>query len=336
MRCARPCATITLAAVITSLCSGAAEALCSILSATATPLSASTGVYTPPISPTAQPVSITISGSYLAALGDLGGNCRAAISFNRSSVPASMAITGGGAATLPYALQSAAGGGNSLIYTGAGLPNSANTAAFTFPATILSGGSFTTTVAIWALAQPGTPQQAGSYLDSITLDVFTTTLAGVVTTKASSQTFTVTGTVAKTCTIGGVANPAADTATIPITATGSVNTTPINRSYLNAQCNTPSNLQLTSQNGAVKTSGTVAGLSSLIDYSATALFSGASASLNTATVPTAAGPESGAAASTAGNTPSGTLSVTITPQANTQRLIAGSYSDTLSISITPQ
>ena len=104
-----------------------------------------------------------------------------------------------------------------------------------------------------------------------------------------------TGTVAKTCTIGGVANPVADTATIPITATGSVNTTPIDRSYLNAQCNTPSNLQLTSQNGAVKTSGTVTGLASLIDYSATALFSGASASLNTATVPTAAGPESGAA-----------------------------------------
>jgi hypothetical protein len=30
------------------------------------------------------------------------------------------------------------------------------------------------------------------------------------------------------------------------------------------------------------------------------------------------------------------LSVTISPQANTQRLIAGSYSDTLTITITPQ
>jgi hypothetical protein len=329
-------AAIVLALAIACFGSGKAQAVCVILSATATPLSASTGTYTPPALPAAQPVSITINGSYLAALSDVGGECRAAISFNRASLPASMAITGGGAASLPYTLQSAASGGNDLLYTGGGLPNAANTLAFTYPATTIALSTFTRTVTVWALAEPGASQQAGFYQDNITIDVFTTTLAGILTTKASSQTFTVTGTVAKSCTIGGVASPATDTAMIPISATGSVDTTPINRSYANAACNTPSDLQLTSENGAVKNAGTVAGLSSLIDYSATASFSGANASLDTAAIPAAAGPESGTAASTTGNTPAGTLFVSITPQANALRLIAGSYSDTLNITITPK
>jgi hypothetical protein len=336
MRFAQLSAAILLAAMITCLASEEAKAVCAILSATASPLGVNTGIYTAPTPPSAQSVSITISGTYLAALGDLGGNCAAAVSFNRSSLPASMAITGGGGATLPYTLQSAANGGNTLLYTGGGLPNASNVITFTFPATVLTVSSFSRTVTVWALAQPVTPQQAGNYQDNITLDVFSSTLAGVLQTKASSQTFVVTGSVAKSCTIGGLAHPSADTAIIPITASGAVNTTPINRFYANAACNTPSNLQLTSQNGAVKATSTVAGLSNLIDYSAAATFSGASASLNTASIPTAVGPESGTAVSTTGSTPSGTLSVTITPQANTQRLVAGSYSDTLSITITPQ
>jgi hypothetical protein len=322
--------------MIIGLASTKANALCAILSATASPSGVNTGTYTAPNAPAAQPVSITISGTYLAAAGDLGGDCAGAVAFNRASLPASMAITGGGAATLPYTLQSAANGGNTLLYTGGGLPNAANVVPFTFPATLLSGGIFHQSVTVWALAQPVTPQQAGSYLDGITLDVFSSTLAGVLQARTSSQTFTVTGTVAKSCTIGGVAHPSADTATIGITANGAVATTPINRSYANTVCNTPSNLQLISQNGAVKATGAVAGLANLIDYAAAATFSGASAALNTAAVPTAVGAESGVAVPTIGNTPSGLLSVTITPQANPQPLLAGSYSDTLSITLTPQ
>jgi hypothetical protein len=290
---ARIPAVVLLATSIAGLGSGKADAVCAILSASATPLNASTGIYTPPTPPVAQPISITISGNYLAAAGDLAGGCVAAISFNRTSLPASMSITGGGAATLPYTLQTSAGGGNTLLYTGGGAPASSNSLTFAFPAPVLAIRSFSETVTVWALAQPGAPQQAGSYLDSITLDVFTSTLAGVLQTKASSQTFTVTATVAKSCSIGGVSNPAADIATIPITPSGAVNTTPINRSYANAACNTPSNLQLTSQNGAVKATGTVAGFSSLIDYTAMATFAGADATLDTAAMANAAGPESG-------------------------------------------
>lgn len=337
MRVSQLGAVLLLAATITGLGSEEAKALCANLSASASPLSVSTGTYTAPTPPPAQPVSITISGTYSTILGALGGDCPVAVTFNRASLPASMAIIGGGAATLPYTLQSAANGGATLLYTGGGLPDAANVVTFTLPATLVGVETpFSRTVTIWALAQPGSPQQAGSYLDGITLDIFSTTLAGVFHTKTSSQTFTVTGAVAKSCTIDGMAHPSADTATIGITASGAVVTTPINRSYANAVCNTPSNLQLISQNGAVKATGAVTGLANLIDYAAAATFSGASAALNTAAVPTAVGAESGVAVSTIGNTPSGTLSVTITPQPNTLPLLAGSYSDTLSITLTPQ
>ncbi|AGK56382.1 hypothetical protein HYPDE_23478 [Hyphomicrobium denitrificans 1NES1] len=237
---------------------------------------------------------------------------------------------------MPYTLQSSSSGGNTLLYTGGGIPAASNALPFTFPASVLTVSNFSVTVTVWALAQPTAFQQAGSYADQITLDIFTSTLAGILQSKVSSQTFTVTGNVAKSCTIGGISHPAADTATIPITASGAVNTAPINRSYPNAFCNTPANMQLTSQNGAVTTSGSGGGLQRLIDYTASATFSGSTASLDTATVPTASGSEAGTTSSTTGSTPTGSLGVTITPQLNAQPLAAGSYADTLTITITPQ
>ena len=333
---ARVIIIVLMAVAFAAIGSDKASALCVLATATATPLIANTGTYTPPTGPAAQPVSITISGTVLAVGGALAGNCLGAISFNRASLPASMLISGGGTATLPYTLQSSSSGGNTLLYTGGGNPNSANALSFSFPASILSLNTFSITVGLWAQAQPGALQQAGVYSDNITINVFSTTLAGLIDTKLSSQAFTVTGQVAKSCTIGGVTHPSADTATIPITASGAVNTSPINRSYSNAVCNTPTNVQLTSQNGAVVSAASASGLQRFIDYSALATFSGASASLDTSSIPAISGPESGVAASTVGATPTGTLGVTITPKSNAQPLVAGSYSDTLMITLTPQ
>lgn len=332
----RIAAVMLMATAFGGLNSDTANAVCAILSASATPLSADTGTYAPPTPPAAQPVSITISGTFLAALGDLAGGCAAAISFKRTSLPASMLISGGGIATLPYTLQSSSSGGKTLLYTGGGIPSFANALGFTFPASLLVVSNFSVTVTVWVQAQPVMLQQAGNYVDHITLDVFTSTLAGLLQTKVASQTFTVIGAVAKSCTIGGINHPVADTATIPITASGTVNTSPINRSYPNAICNTPTNLQLTSQNGAVVTSGNANGLQRFINYSASATFSGASASLDTSSIPAASGPEAGLSASTTGATPTGMLGVTITPQVNVQPLISGNYSDTLTITLTPQ
>lgn len=324
-------------AIALALWSGAAQARCTINSAglSITPLTASTGTYTPPTAPTAQAVTFTISGTYTTTA--TAGTCRAAISFNRATLPASMARSGGGTA-MPYTARSTATGGNTLLFTGGGTPTATNYLLYSFTAAgaNLTNRAFTATLTAYFLAQPVASQPAGSYSDSLTLGVYNVSNGGTVTTLIT-RTFTVSGTVAKVCSIGGVAHPTADSATIPVTSAGAVNTAVINRSYASVTCNTPSNVQLTSQNGGVKTSGTPpSGFTNIINYSATATFSGAMASVNTATNPAATGAEAGAVVSTTGTTPTGTMSVAITPQANAQRLLTGTYADTLTITITPQ
>jgi hypothetical protein len=313
-----------------------ANALCVVNSVTSvTPISASTGTYTFPTAPVAQQVTFTAVVNYSALLGD---ECRIALSFGRSTLPASMLLSGGGA-TLPYTVTSNASGGSTLLYISGGAPAAGNRVEAAFVAPLLAIGATTNlSLTAYFLMQPGSPQRAGSYAEAgLSADVFRINTSTLVLTLLRSVAFAVSGTVAKVCTIGGVATPASDTAAIPITATGSVNTTPINRSYANAACNTPSNLQLTSQSGAVVRAGAPpSGFTNLINYSASAGFSGATATLDTATTATATGPESGTAVSTSGATPSGNLSLTIVPKVNTQPLISGSYSDTLRITITPQ
>ncbi|MEQ1672710.1 MAG: hypothetical protein ABL893_17805, partial [Hyphomicrobium sp.] len=65
-------------------------------------------------------------------------------------------------------------------------------------------------------------------------------------------------------------------------------------------------------------------------------YSGATSTVNTATISTAVGPEAGSIGTTSTNTSSGTMAVSITPQAAVQPLVQGGYADTLRIQITPQ
>lgn len=310
----------------------AAHAICDVNTLTSvSPATASTGTYTYPTAPVAQAVSFTIVVRYSALLGDA---CTIALTFRRPTLPASMLLTAG-STTLPYTVTSASSGGNTLLITG-GNPAAANRIEASFNAPLLAvNATATLNVTAYFTMQPAASQQAGSYADpTLTAQVFK--VAGAVTL-LGSQAVSVTGAVAKVCTIGGVATPANDTATVPITAAGAVTTAAIVRSYANAACNTPSRLQLTSQSGGVLRSGAPpAGFTNVINYSASAGFASATATLNTATTAGAVGPESGTAVPTSGTTPSGTLSLTITPQATTLPLISGSYSDTLRITITPQ
>lgn len=317
------------------LASGEAAAVCTVsgVGMTMTPGTASTGTYTPPTAPSSQAIAVTITGRY--STNATAGTCQIALSFQRPSYPpATMANTGGGTATLPYTITSAAGGGNTLLFTG-GSVSLANVMlhAFASAGANLTNVPFTANLTIYVRMLPNNPQAAGSYSDGLTAWVFSL----VTGSSIFSRAFTVTGTVNKVCTIGGVANPAADSANIPVSAAGAVNTAVISRSYASVACNTPSNVQLTSQNGAVRIVGAPpSGFTNMINYSASATFSGATATLNTSSTPTAAGPETGTAVSTSGATPSGTMSVTITPQANALRLLSGAYSDVLQIRITPQ
>ena len=332
MTALRTSLVMTAAFLLPALWSDHAQALCifDTVGVTVTPLAANTGTYVAPTAPTAQAVSITITGTY-TKLSSSGGACSGALSFQRGSLPATMARTGG-AATLPYSISTAATGGTSLIFAGTFTLGSA--LPFTVQATgPLGSNPYSVTLTVYVLMQPNSPQTGGSYSDSLTMVLYDTGTS----TAFASRGFTVTGTVISYCTIGGLNHPSADTATIPVSTAGAVNTAVINKSYPSVACSSPSNVQITSQNGAVTNAGTAsAGFTNVIDYSSTAVFSGASASLNTATNPLARGPESGAAVSTTGTAPTGTMTVTITPQANVLPLISGTYSDTLTITITPQ
>ncbi len=312
-----------------------ADAACTVNSANVTPLSASTGTYTPPTAPTAQAVSFTVSGTASGGLLS-GGTCTVAISWHRTTLPASMARTGGGA-TLPYTIRSLPGGGNTLLFTGGGTPAPANRIDFVVGSvSLLQTINYSVNVTAYFLAQPGSPQREGSYTDAGPT-VRTYNVAGGTLTLLANSAFTVTGTVAKACTIGGVYTPAADSATIPVSPTGVVDTTPINKSYASAICNSLTNLQITSQIGAVKrTAAAPGGFTNLIDYSAAASYGGASSTLNTSTIPTATAAEPGTISATSGPTSSGSIAVTITPLTPAQNLVPGSYADTLRVTLTPQ
>ncbi|MGE0055168.1 MAG: hypothetical protein AB7S74_13245 [Hyphomicrobium sp.] len=328
---------LIVVALMTSFWAGTASARCTINSAglSISPLTASTGTSTPASAPTPQAATFTISGTY--DTNNSAGTCRVGIAFNRASLPATMARSGGGA-TLPYVITSSSGGGASLIYQGGGNPNSGNilTSAFSSAGRRLNNWPFSTTVTAYFQQQPSSPQRAGSYGDAITLNIYDVRGNGQVT-YLTGRGFSVTGSVAMSCTIGGTSNPSSANATIPVNTSGTVNTAPIPRSFSNVVCNSFSVLQMSSLAGAVRRSTAApTGFTNIINYAAVATYAGASSSLNTATIPTANGMETGSSGTTSSSTPTGTLSVTITPQSPSQPLISGNYNDTLRITITPQ
>lgn len=329
-----------VALLVQLVLAGNATARCTINAAgiSISPVTASTGTYTAPTAPTAQAVTFTVSGTYdTNNTGTNGGTCRVAISWNRASLPASMARSGGGA-TLPYTVQSLSGGGNTLLFTGGGTPGAGNRLLVAFGAAgrNLNNQPFSVLMTAYFLAQPGTNQRAGSYSDGPTVRIYDVRGSGAAT-QLASRAFTVNGTVSSVCTIGGVTNPAADNATIPVSPAGAVDTTAIAKSYANVVCNSVTNVVATSQSGGVKNATSPgSGFTNIINYSASATYGGATSTLNTATVATATGAEAGTTGTTAGTTNSGTLSVTITPQAASQTLIGGGYADTLRITVTAQ
>lgn len=156
--------------------------------------------------------------------------------------------------------------------------------------------------------------------------------------QTATQDINISATVNSACTINNASAGTVDTAIIPISAAGNVVTTPItpnNAPYANVACNGPSDLQLTSLSGGVVNASTASGFANIINYTASATWNSVTATVNTSTVPGATGPEAGAVAPVA-TAFAGSLSVTITPIANTLPLVQGAYSDTLRVTLTPQ
>jgi hypothetical protein len=171
----------------------------------------------------------------------------------------------------------------------------------------------------------------------LSIVVFGAALSHAVLAQTAQQQIQISATVPQSCTIGGSDTGVLDTATIPISASGAVVTAPITPAhspYLSVACNMPSTLQLTSNEGGVKSGTTASGFSNIIDYQASATWNGVPATLDTSLVSSAAGPESGNAEPVPAG--SGSLSVVITPEANTEPLVAGNYTDTLFVVLSPQ
>lgn len=155
--------------------------------------------------------------------------------------------------------------------------------------------------------------------------------------QAAQQEIQISATVTSACTINGTSTGVVDTATIGIDASGDVIVSPItptNAPYVNVVCNAPSTIQLRSTQGAVKTTATGSGFANIINYQASATWNSQTATINTATNPMATGQETGTAVPVLAG--SGELDVTITPEANSQPLIGGNYSDSLFVLLTPQ
>jgi hypothetical protein len=159
--------SLHLSALLVVLSATHSKAVCAINAAglSVTPLTASTGTYTPPTTPAAQATTFTVSGTYLSALG---GTCTLGIAFNRASLPATMSISGGGGATLAYTIQTSPTGGTTLLYTGGGTPAASSLLTTSFTASVLGVAvPFSVNLpAAYTLAQPTNPQAAGSYSDT--------------------------------------------------------------------------------------------------------------------------------------------------------------------------
>lgn len=164
---------------------------------------------------------------------------------------------------------------------------------------------------------------------------FTSTAANAQT---ATQDINLDATVNGICTIAGVATGVTDTATININPDASVDTTPVtpvNSPYASVACNGPSDLQVSSLNGALTGPTSVAGFDNIINYTATATWNAVNASIDTTTNPASGATETGTASPVA-TAHTGNLDVSITPAPNTDPLLVGSYTDTVTITLTPQ
>jgi hypothetical protein len=167
--------------------------------------------------------------------------------------------------------------------------------------------------------------------------ICSTAFAATAYAQAAQQEIQISATVPSSCTINGASTGVVDTATIGIDSSGNVIVSPItptNSPYVNVVCNAPSTIQLKSTQGAVTTAAAGTGFQNIIDYQASATWNGQTATIDTATIPTAAGQETGTAEPVSAG--SGDLDVTITPELNSEPLIGGNYSDSLFVLLTPQ
>ena len=221
------------------------------------------------------------------------------------------------------------GGTQTLTYT-----VTPNGGAPTFPSASVSNGqvtvsaTLTVTVALVA-GQTGT---SGTYVGTLTARMVTS--GGTTTGTSASAALQATVNNPATCTIGGSAN--GGTQTLDFSNGNTVSLSQKFATFGTVNCNSSAVLSLTSQNGAATNpAATDASHQNYFDYIATTTVNGGTVTLNTSTNPARSAPESGTGNITATTTTNAALSIGVTPIAPTKPLVAGSYGDVLTLTITP-
>lgn len=159
-------------------------------------------------------------------------------------------------------------------------------------------------------------------------------LAGVGAAMATDQNINITATVNGFCTIAGSEIPGNDSAAIN-TSGGNVVVAAIYKTYP-VVCNKAADTKLTSQNGGLSGPAAVTGFDHIINYMASTSGFVVNPGGSTATnLGVGAAEQLGATVATGGAS-AASVTVTITPIANGQPLLAGSYADILTLTISPQ
>ncbi|MDX2158590.1 MAG: hypothetical protein SFW09_18985 [Hyphomicrobiaceae bacterium] len=155
-------------------------------------------------------------------------------------------------------------------------------------------------------------------------------LGNAALAQSATQNINLSATVADYCSIGGAASGTAVNRSITVT-NGTVSTSALSAVTVGSVvCTKISDVTLATTNtGLTTATAPNASFQNVIHYTAAASFAGATPSLDTSAATSAT-----AATNTGANL--GTLTVNITPQANTLPMLTGAYADVLVVTLTPQ
>ena len=252
--------------------------------------------------------------------------CGFSLSFSPNSIPAHLAS---GASTLTYTI---VGSGVQLEYVWAGAGTPPTAAQRVNFLNVAKGATVTQTV-VTSVAT-GQVVASGTYTDTfVTADVWDNTAN--VLTFWSNNTFNISETVLAVCslpapTIASMDFSSAITLGLPNAA--SIQTSAIN----NAQCTSPTKVRLTGTSMQTSPLGTARpNFDNFIDWTATATFGLATASVTTTGLTAAPAVNSAIKNTATAGATSGNLSITNVHLVASQHLLAGAYSGVLTIQIDP-
>jgi hypothetical protein len=275
----------------------------------------------------------------------INSNCDVRVVLRRPTMPASM-TTNSGPAALPYSATISGDAmvpGSTAVASNPGNPANPGTLQGTLngstPVTLTFAADFAVT-----LSNPtSTPTVGSGYLDTLFFDIYNWPQSNGAPNRrqlVGTITFNPTATVTQSCSIANPQNVTNQVFAVAANGTTTGQKTGGTPSF-NVSCTGRSNVSLTSANGAVTRGnvpiaslGTASGsFRNRIHYTASVNGGAGAVTLNTASAAT-----SGLAAFSTSVLSNSATTVAITPETITSAtpLLAGTYGDTLTISIVPQ